>query len=66
MTITLNGQSRSVSDGLSLQALITQVTGHPEHVVAEVNGRIVEKTAWASFAIDTGATIELVTFVGGG
>lgn len=36
------------------------------HVVAEVDGEIVDRSQWESYRLRDGAKVELVHFVGGG
>lgn len=65
LELQINGRM----EDLNVQTL-DQVIEHyelkPEHVVAEVDGVIVEREQWPSFGLVAGMKIELVHFVGGG
>ena len=64
--ITLNGQSRQVSAGLSVTALLEELGVHPRLVVAEHNRIILDRSLYDSTEVREGDTLELVHFVGGG
>lgn len=64
--ITLNGQSRQVSPGLSVTALLEELGIHPRLVVVEHNRIILDRSLFDSTEVRAGDTIELVHFVGGG
>ncbi len=66
MLITLNGKQKDLPTPMTLQALVAQSAKAPEHVVAELNGAIIEKARWGTTTVPKNAVIELVTFVGGG
>lgn len=66
MILTLNGQNIDLPDGLSLKDAVSRFTKTPEHVVTEINGKIVAHTAWEKTSLSANDTIELITFVGGG
>ena len=66
MMITLNGNPHDLPDGTTLKALVAKAARTPDHVVAEMNGAIIEKARWETTPVPAGAVIELVTFVGGG
>ncbi len=64
--ITLNGQSRQVSAGLSVTALLEELGVHPRLVVVEHNRIILDRSLYDSTEVREGDTLELVHFVGGG
>ena len=66
MNITLNGKPKDLPAGTSLKTLVEQTAKNPAHVIAEMNGVIIERNRWDDTTIPEGAVIELVTFVGGG
>lgn len=66
MKLIINGQKRAYDNVRSLQDLISQISQKPEHVIAELNEKIVKRDNWTETDIKDGDTIELVTFVGGG
>lgn len=65
MELVVNGQARTVEAG-TLADLFVSCGLEGKMVVAEVDGSIVPKESWASFALAPGMKIELVHFVGGG
>jgi sulfur carrier protein len=66
MILTINGQSKTIPDGASLQATVASLCKDPNLVIAELNGTIVERAAWAGTGLHPNDKLELITFVGGG
>jgi sulfur carrier protein len=66
--LTVNGVDRPFPQGLpaSVADLLNQLGMDAAAVVAEIDGRIVERKDFASQGLRPGQTIELVRFVGGG
>ena len=64
--IVVNGNPRSVPDGLNVSGLLAFLEIPQERVAVELNGSIVRKTDWESAQIAEGARLEIVWFVGGG
>lgn len=64
----INGQDRVFEGGLpeTISALLTELKIDEATVVAEVDGRIVERRDFSSTLLKSGAKIELIRFVGGG
>jgi len=64
----INGQDKVFEGGLpeSLSALLNDLKIDEATVVAEVDGRIVERKDFAATPLKAGAKIELIRFVGGG
>lgn len=64
----INGQDRAFEGGLpeTLSALLVELKIDEATVVAEVDGRIVERAAFAATPLTSGAKVELIRFVGGG
>jgi thiamine biosynthesis protein ThiS len=62
----VNGQPRSVPEGLSLDQFLKFLEVDPSRVAVERNREIVRKTAWADTHIASGDQLEVVWFVGGG
>lgn len=65
MQIILNGKETEV-DSLYLAELIESYKLKPDHVVAEVDGVIIDRSEWKKYSLKPGMKIELVHFVGGG
>ena len=68
-TIKINGQTREFPEGefpATLSLLLDKMDIDQATVVAEVDGNIVERKKFAETNIETGQSIELIRFVGGG
>jgi sulfur carrier protein len=66
MDITVNGQRRTVPDGITAGALIDSLDLSGKRLAMEVNGEIVPKSRHASHALASGDRVEIVHAVGGG
>jgi sulfur carrier protein len=65
MKIEVNGKEIEI-DISTLDQLVRHYNLKEEHVVAEVDGEIIERAGWNKYEIKPGIKIELVHFVGGG
>jgi thiazole synthase len=66
MLVTINGESRTLADALSLQALLGELGVDQRKVAVERNLEIVPKSAYAETQISDGDKLEIVHFIGGG
>ena len=66
MKITINGTQKEYTNPVPIQELVSQYCKNPKHVIAEVNGEIINADHWKDKSIADGDNIELVSFVGGG
>lgn len=66
MHIHLNGEPRSFPSGITLYGLVQALDLAPERVAIELNREIVKRDSWGTTAVESGAEIEIVMFVGGG
>lgn len=66
MKITVNGQLKDLTAAASLRAVVDQFSGRNMHVIAELNGTVVNRSSWEQTAIREGDSVELVNLVGGG
>ena len=64
--VVLNGEPRRVPQGFHVQALLEHLAIDPAKVAVELNRAIVRKQDWRTTAVEEGAAIEVVWFVGGG
>jgi sulfur carrier protein len=64
--IVLNGEPRSVPAGLNIEQLLIWLETDPSRVAVELNREIVRKPEWPTAAVEDGAQLEVVWFVGGG
>ncbi len=66
MQIILNGVSRTVTHGMTLQALVETLDGDPRGIAIERNMEIVPKSEHSLVMLEEGDRLEIVQFVGGG
>ena len=66
ISVVVNGEPRSVTEGATLLELLRALALDPRSVVVEHNRRIVRRPALADVRVAPGDAIELVHFVGGG
>lgn len=66
ISITINGERREVPAGLNIRNLLLQLGLDPERVAVELDRRLVRRVEWEATTVEEGATLEIVTFVGGG
>ena len=64
--ITVNGERRQVSSGLSVASLLDLLRVASDRVAVELDRSIVRKRDWHETFVQNGAKIEIVEFVGGG
>jgi sulfur carrier protein len=64
--IVVNGQSRTVPTGLSINGLLRILEIPSDRVAVELNKSIVRKRNWDETAVEKGSQLEIVQFVGGG
>lgn len=78
MNIILNGSPRTVAEGASIAALVSEITGRPIAangqaadgrklgVAVAQNAQVVPRSQWSGTALAEGDDVELVTAVQGG
>ncbi len=66
MTLTINGEPRNLSDGLTVAALIDTLELRNAACAVEVNRRLVPKREHETATLRDGDTVEVVVLVGGG
>ncbi|EGL81693.1 thiamine biosynthesis protein ThiS [Caldalkalibacillus thermarum TA2.A1] len=64
-TLIVNGKETQV-ECETLEELIEHYQLNKQHVVAEVDGHIVDRSMWGQYQLEPGSKVELVHFVGGG
>jgi thiamine biosynthesis protein ThiS len=66
--LKINGTEKQFRDGLpeTLVDLLNLLGINQATVVAEINGKIIEKENFAQTRLRSGQSVELVRFVGGG
>ena len=66
MQIFLNGESRDVAAGTSVEALVLTLAEDPRGIAIERNLEIVPKAEHRETLLEEGDRLEVVQFVGGG
>jgi thiamine biosynthesis protein ThiS len=64
--IVVNGQARLAPEGYTLKELLVWLEVDPARVAVELNRFIVQRPVWDETTVGSGATLEIVQFVGGG
>jgi len=64
--IQLNGEPRTVPDGLTVSGLLRVLDITHQRVAVEVNLEIVPKGAFDTYLLRENDAVEIVNFVGGG
>ena len=64
--VTVNGERRSFPAETTLLDVVRALHLEPERVAIELNRVIVKRETWSATAVEGGAEIEIVQFVGGG
>jgi sulfur carrier protein len=66
MQVKLNGEIRDVPDGTTVSGLLAQLGVKAPRVAVEVNEAVVTKDRYEAHALQSGDSVEIVAFVGGG
>jgi sulfur carrier protein len=66
MTLTINGETRSVTEGLLLADLLHDLTGTNRGSAAAVDGEVIPRGEWTTYALHEGQSVEVLTAVQGG
>jgi thiazole synthase len=66
MNVTLNGESRTVSPGLTVKSLLVTLGLDPAKIAVERNLEIVPRSTYDAVAVADGDRYEIVHFIGGG
>lgn len=66
MHVTINGETHTLEDGMTVAELIRQRGAEPRRVAVEINKELVTRADYENTRINEGDQIEIVSFVGGG
>ena len=66
LAISVNGEPRQVSDGISVAAMLEELGLDRRKVAVERNLEIVPRSLLGEVAVQEGDAFEIVKFVGGG
>lgn len=64
--VRINGEERIIPAGLNVRKLVVHLGLDPERVAVELDRRLVRKPEWDATRVEANASLEIVTFVGGG
>jgi sulfur carrier protein len=64
--IIVNGETRLVSDDLTLGELLHQLTGTNRGSAAAVDGEVIPRGEWTTFRLQADQAVEVLTAVQGG
>jgi thiamine biosynthesis protein ThiS len=64
--ITVNGESRSTTEGQTILGLLQQLEVDPSRVAVELDRKLVRQPEWPATHLRSGSEVEIVQFVGGG
>ncbi len=66
MNVSVNGKPHEISEGGSVEELLTALELNPSRVAVEHNRLILGRDKWSSTLVQEGDSFEIVHFVGGG
>lgn len=66
MKVHINGESRDVADGLTLDGLVSELALQGRPIAVELNREVVPKDRYGATRLSEGDTLEIVSLVGGG
>jgi len=66
ITITLNGEERTLPAGLTITALFEHLAMSPDAIIVERNQTVVARSTYGTQVIEAGDRIELMRLIGGG
>lgn len=66
VTVHINGNIKELDGSSDLEALVLSVVEKDNNIIAEVNDRIVKRSAWKDHTVREGDQIRLIHLVGGG
>jgi thiamine biosynthesis protein ThiS len=66
LRVTVNGEERELTEGMTLQALIQQLALAPDRLAVERNRDVVRRADWPQTVLQEDDRIEIIHFVGGG
>ena len=66
MNLRVNGETRNVHDGLTLDALVKELNLQERPIAVELNREVVPKDRYVATRLADGDRLEIVSLVGGG
>jgi len=65
-TITLNNRPYQYTDGATITSLMAENNYDFSHIIAKINGTVIEEDNWPETKITAGDNVELIHVFGGG
>ncbi len=66
MKIVINGESKTVSEKLTIQQLIQELGIAQQKLALEVNQEIVPRSTFSEYVLQPGDIVEIIHAIGGG
>ena len=66
MRIKVNGETKEVDEGATLQRLVEQLSLAADRLAVELNYEVIRRAQWPGVTLSEGDRVEVVHFVGGG
>jgi len=66
ISVTVNGEPRTIAAGASIAAMLEEIGIDPRKVAVEHNLEVVPRSTLGDVAVNDGDSFEIVHFVGGG
>ncbi|WP_010540863.1 sulfur carrier protein ThiS [Dietzia alimentaria] len=66
MIVRVNGEDRTLEDGATVRALVTELDLPEEGVAIAVDGMVVPSSGWDAAPLGSGAEVDVLTAVQGG
>jgi thiamine biosynthesis protein ThiS len=66
MHVQVNGEERTLADGLTVAGLLTELDIRPDRVAVELNLTILDRGEFDSRSLREGDRVEIISFIGGG
>jgi len=66
MELTVNGDTRTLSEGMTVAQLLQQLVVTPERVAVEVNLTVLKRAQHPTTILQEGDQVEIVQLIGGG
>jgi thiamine biosynthesis protein ThiS len=66
LNVSVNGESRELATGTTLDTLVADLTAAATGVAAAVNESVVPRSQWSGTLLDDGDRVEVLTAVQGG
>ncbi|MFQ5441426.1 MAG: sulfur carrier protein ThiS [Thermodesulfobacteriota bacterium] len=66
MILKINGESREVSDGMTLEDLVEELEIKRAGIAVDVNREVVPRGSYGEKVLEEGDRVEIIRMVGGG